>query len=101
VIIEYRWAENRFDRLPALAADLVQQKIAVLVAIGGTRVVRAAAAATKTIPIVFSVGSDPVDAGLVGASRGLVATSRALLSSPMNLLRSGSSCSITSFQPRS
>jgi putative tryptophan/tyrosine transport system substrate-binding protein len=67
VIIEYRWGENRFDRLPALAADLVQQKIAVLVAIGGTRVVRAAAAATRTIPIVFSVGSDPVDAGLVAS----------------------------------
>jgi putative tryptophan/tyrosine transport system substrate-binding protein len=67
VIIEYRWAENRFDNLAALAVDLVQQKIAVLVTIGGTRVARAAAAATKTIPIVFSVGSDPVDAGLVAS----------------------------------
>ncbi len=57
VLIEYRWAEGRFDRLPALAADLVDRRVAVIASSGGPNVVEAAAAATTTIPIVF-IGSD-------------------------------------------
>jgi ABC-type uncharacterized transport system substrate-binding protein len=66
ITIEYRWAENRHERLSALAADLVRQRCVVIIA-GGVDAASAAKAATATTPIIFATGDDPVRSGLVGS----------------------------------
>jgi len=67
VMIEYRWAENQMDRLPALAGELVHRRVSVIVVSGGFVVAFAAKAATTTIPIIFGVPEDPVRLGLVAS----------------------------------
>lgn len=67
VAIEYRWAEFHYDRLPALAADLVGRKVDVLAACGGSDEAFAAREATSSIPTVFMTGADPVETGLVAS----------------------------------
>jgi ABC-type uncharacterized transport system substrate-binding protein len=67
VAIEYRWGLGQYERLPELAVDLVRHRVAVIAATGGVPSVRAAKAATSAIPIVFTMGSDPVAFGLVAS----------------------------------
>src|SRR5215470_702162 len=67
VAIEYRWTRNEFDRLPELVADLVRRRVTVIAAPGSAAAAAAAKAATATIPVVYSGGADPVQAGLVAS----------------------------------
>jgi putative tryptophan/tyrosine transport system substrate-binding protein len=67
VAFEYRWAEDQYERLPALAAELVRREVAVIVSIGGITSTVAAKSATATIPIVFETGADPIKLGLVAS----------------------------------
>ncbi|HEY1258843.1 MAG TPA: ABC transporter substrate-binding protein, partial [Stellaceae bacterium] len=96
VAIEYRWAEGAFDRLPAMAEDLVRRHVDIIVASGGTLAAAAAKKATDTVPIVFIVGNDPVAGGLVAslAHPGGNLTGLSFLVTDLNTKRFGLLCEL-------
>jgi putative ABC transport system substrate-binding protein len=92
--IEFRFGDGQYDRLPAFAADLIQRQVAVLVTTGGSRTAQVAQAATTTIPIVFTTGSDPVQDGLIksinrpgGNSTGVYLLNNSLAPKRLEVLR--------------
>jgi putative ABC transport system substrate-binding protein len=94
VLVEFRWAEGQYERLPALAAEIARRPVDVIVAAGGEPAALAAKAATSTIPIVFAIGGDPVKAGLVasysrpgGNATGINILTRSLEAKRIGLLR--------------
>src|SRR5260370_7450683 len=91
VAIEYRWALGEYERLPALAAELVRRPVSVLVSTGGEPAALAAKAATSSIPTVFAVGGDPVSLGLVASYNrpGTNATGTTLLTAALEPKRLG------------
>jgi putative ABC transport system substrate-binding protein len=93
VAMEFRWAYDQYDRLPGLAADLVSRRVALIAAIGNQLPALAAKAATQTIPIVFAIGADPLQSGLVaslnrpgGNITGITALAGVLVSKRLQLL---------------
>jgi putative ABC transport system substrate-binding protein len=91
VKIEYRWAEDRYDQLPAMADELVRKNVSVILASGGNNTVRAAKAATARIPVVFTGATDPIKWGLVASFNrpGSNATGVALLTTELDAKRMG------------
>jgi len=91
IAVEYRWALGQYDRLPALAAELVKSRVVVLAAVGGDPSALAAKQATSTIPVVFGLGGDPVKAGIVESLNrpGANATGFTLLTSALEPKRLG------------
>ena len=94
LVVEYRWAEDHYDRLPMLAADLVRRQVAVIVSLTNVPAALAAQAATRSIPIVFAVGVDPVEYGLVaslarpgGNLTGFTGLTREVMAKRLELLR--------------
>jgi putative ABC transport system substrate-binding protein len=93
LFVEYRWAEDRYERMPALINDLVRRQVAVIVTAGSIEAARAAKAATKSIPIAFLIGLDPVETGLIaslnrpgGNLTGLAVLSIAVVAKRLQLL---------------